>query len=345
MTLKVFTPKPKKSALIVRHGAYGDMIHVSHLPRLLKDNGYDLVGFSTGKRGMNILKYNPFIDKFHFAEISETTRAQGIRYFNDRVTYIGRDYDDIFNLNQLIEVGALAGQQQREFYLDQETRNRMGGDNYYDIATKAIGFKQLCGNYRGELFFSESEEHVVARTMLKYSNKFNVLVNLAGSSPHKAFIQANEVIELIMDKYEDVNVFTTGDEKAKDLGSKREGVIHLAGKLPFRQVMLMAKYMNCVIGCESGMVVASSCFGVPTIQLLTAASKRNHVHYAENDYSLQSPARCSPCHKNPYDYWGCPTKDNYPLCVHFDTNLILEKVEEIHVLFGCESARNPKSTA
>ncbi len=318
-----------KSVLVARHGAYGDMVHVSHTPRLLKENGYDFVGFSTGKRGLNILKNNPFIDKIHYAELSEINKALGFTYFETRLMTIGRDYDTVINLNQIIEVNALPGQFQREYFLDQKTRERMGSDNYYDIATKATGFPHLLGKYKGELFFSKSEEEIVAKYLNKYENKFKVLINLSGSSPHKVFVQASEVIDKIIDKYRNAQVFTTGDKLSEGIDSKRSDVVKLSNKMPFRQVLLIAKYVNCVIGTESGMMVGASCHGTPTIQLLTAASKENHVKYAENDYSLQSPARCSPCHKNPYDYWGCPTKDNYPLCVFFEVDKIIEQVERI----------------
>ena len=243
---------------------------------------------------------------------------------------IGREYDTVINLNQIIEVGALPGQFQKEYFLDQKTRDRMGGDNYYDIATKAAGFPHLVGKYHGEIFFSDSEEDIVEKSMAKYEGKFKVLVNLSGSSPHKAFVQASEFIDRVKSKYPEAVIYTTGDTLSEGIDSKAEGVIKLSNKKPFRQVLLMCKYMCMVIGCESGMVCGSSCLGTPTIQLMTAASLKNHTLYADNDYSLQSPARCSPCHKNPYDYWGCPTKDNYPLCVFFDMDKIMSQVERIH---------------
>ena len=55
-----------KKVLINRNGAYGDIIHMSHLPRLLKDNGWDYVAVSTGYKGKQLLEHNPFIDKFVF---------------------------------------------------------------------------------------------------------------------------------------------------------------------------------------------------------------------------------------------------------------------------------------
>lgn len=270
----------------------------------------------------------------HYAELNEFTKNLGIEYFNTRLLCIGRDYDTVVNLNQTIEVGALPGQFQREYFLDQKTRDRIGSENYYDIATKAAGFPHLVGQYRGELFFSKQEEEVVAKYLAKYANKFKVLINLSGSSPHKAFVQAKEVVDRILETYPDVQVFTTGDKLSEGIDTDRPEVVKFSNKMPFRQVLLIAKYVNCVIGTESGMMVGASCHGTPTIQLLTAASKENHVKYAKNDYSLQSPARCSPCHKNPYDYWGCPTRENYPLCVFFEVDKIMEQVERTYALYS-----------
>jgi len=320
-----------KSVLIVRHGAYGDMIHCTHLPRLLKDQGFDSIALSTGKRGVNIFKNNPFIEKIHYAEIVDFTRVLGLFYFNSRIATIGRDYDKVINLNQSIEVGVLPGQFQPEYFADQKTRDLIGNENYYDVSTRIAGYPHLIGKYKGELYFSKNEEEIVLKNLEKYKGRFKVMINLAGSSPHKTFIQASEIIDRILEIYPDAVIFTTGDKLARSIDSKREEVVHLIdSKKPFRQALCMCKFMDCVIGCESGLMCGANCLGTPTIQLLTATSIYAHCKYAENDYSLQSPCRCSPCYKNPYDYWGCPTKDKYPLCVYFEVDKILNQVKVIH---------------
>ena len=228
-----------KSALIIRHGAYGDMIHCTHLPKLLKDQGYDFIALSTGKRGVNIFKNNPLIQKVHYSELGVFTRVLSIHYFNSRLKSISRDYDRVVNLNQSIEVGALPGQHQPEFFADQKTRDLIGSENYYDISTRVAGFPHLVGKYKGELFFSKQEEEMVLKGLEKHKGRFKVMINLSGSSPHKAFVQASEVVDRILEAYPDAVVFTTGDEASTDLDSKRTEVIHLIGsKKPFRQALL-----------------------------------------------------------------------------------------------------------
>lgn len=321
-----------KSVLIARHGAYGDCIHVSHLPQLLKENGYSIVGVSTGKKGLNIFYGNPYIDKIHYCELMENTKHLGKHFYSGRLAEIGRNYDRVIDLNQAIEVNALPGQYQNEYYQDFGTRAKMGKENYYDIATKIAGFHHLIGKYKGQIHFTKSEDAMVNNGMLKYSNNFKIMVNLMGTSPHKVFIQAKEVIQKVLDKYPESIVFTTGNKDAKEFDVELPRVKSIVGKFHFRQALNMCKYMDCVIGCESGLMCGASALGVPTIQLMTAASIENHCKYAEKDYSIQSPCRCSPCHRNPYDYWGCPRTNGMPRCIYFDIDVIMEQINKVHEL-------------
>ena len=126
-----------------------------------------------------------------------------------------------------------------------------------------------------------------------------------------------------------------GDNACKDhLEFSGERIVNKAGVYPIRQSMLMTKYANLVIGCESGLMVASTLLGAPTLQLMTAASITNHGGWADNDYSLQAPVHCSPCHKGPYEFIGCPTFDfmgqRYPECIKFNTETVLETMEQVY---------------
>jgi ADP-heptose:LPS heptosyltransferase len=59
-----------RKVLVSRYGAYGDIVHCSHLPRLLKDVGFDVVDFETNHKGTQLLLDNPFIDNLFFFEPS-----------------------------------------------------------------------------------------------------------------------------------------------------------------------------------------------------------------------------------------------------------------------------------
>jgi len=323
----------KGSILICRNGAYGDILHCSHLPRLLKDQGWDFVGFATGYKGKQLLSTNPFIDIIHFFEPGG--REISTRYFHKRNDILGTKYDKTINLIHSIEVGALALEAQDEYYQHQSVRDKMGQENYYDISTRWAGYPELIGKYRGEVFYSDKECSIVEHDLLRpgrYKDNFKLMFNLCGSSSHKVFIQAREVAEQVLNQYPEAVIFTTGAPEVKELDFEdlSSRVRSLVGKKPFRQALLMAKYMDCVIGCESGLMCGASMWDVPTIQLMTCANIYNHCKYATRDYSLQSPAWCSPCFKGPYKYYGCPTKGRLPLCVYFNVKDILIQINRIY---------------
>lgn len=331
-----------KKALIFRLGAYGDIIHLSFLPHLLKDKGYDQVDIETGIKGYKILQENPFIDNLKLY-IGETCskKAKLIAYRKDLVEKhlqaIMAYYDIIFDLNASIEYDILKMEVQSEYYeSDNVRRGKYAHINYYDKTLLETGYPEEQGKWQGELYYNDQEKKTVENYIKKYKDKFTVLINVAGTSAHKQFVQAKEVAQKILDKYDDALIITTGSPEHKEKSLKELSdtrVRTIIGHQGFRQATLLAKHVNCVIGCESGLMVASNMWGTPTIQLMTAASLENHPKYAKNDYSLQSPAYCSPCCKGPYQYIGCPVKDGYPLCVYFDTNKILKQVDKIYDRF------------
>lgn len=321
-----------KKVLINRHGAFGDMIHMSHLPRLLKDNGWDYVGVSTGYKGKQVLANNPFVDKIHYLEFSH--KSISMEYHNQRLRSIAQNYDHTIDLLHSLEHGALAMETRNDYYQHQKVRDKIGKRNYYDISTTIAGYPHLCGKYKGEMFFTDKEIQIVEHDLLRpgrFKDNFKVMVNISGSSPHKYFIQAEEVCRYIIDKYPESVIFLTGDRMVKPLDfSDGNRIRSIICKKKFRQAALMCKYMDLTIGCESGMMCVSSMHGTPTIQLMTAADINNHCKYAENDYSLQSPCRCSPCYKGPHKYYGCPRQDGYPKCIFFDVETIKRQVDKVY---------------
>lgn len=327
-----------KRILINRNGAFGDSIHMSHLPRLLKDQGAVFVGVATGYKGKMILANNPFIDQIHYYEFGGI--GLDPHFYDQRLRVIGLRYDRIIDLLHSLEVGALALEGQNVFFQHQKHREEMGSANYYDISTIKAGYPELCGKFKGEMFFTPKEIEIVEHDLLRkgrFRDNFKVMINIAGSSAHKHFIYAQDIAEWILKEYPDAVIFLTGDEVvAKTFEFKIDDprVRSIITKKGFRQAALMMKYMNCALGAESGIMVAASMLGTPAIQLLTATSIYNHCKYAENDFSLQSPAWCSPCYKGPYKYYGCPKINHFPLCCYYNIEDIKNQIGKIYELFS-----------
>ena len=355
-----------KKVLITRYGAYGDHIHATHLPRLLKEKaGFDYVAFQYNVKGQAIYVHNPFIDEHIFFEpMSSPINMYPSSFFEKRNKELltAGGFEKHVNLQNSIEYGYIAMEDMNEYYLGSEERRALYGQrNYYDQTTVWAGYPEHVGA-RGELFFSEQEEAAVRRIYReRYQNKFVIIANLSGTSKHKLFYKAEEIIKGFLKKHEDAVCLLVGDQdcfekvsfegeriinRCRGFASDQtdeyvEGTGEVNGNgYPFRQAMLMTKYADLVIGAESGLMVASTLLGAPTVQLMTAASIKNHGGDFANDYSLQSPTPCAPCHKGPYDYIGCPKFEHmglkYPVCIKFDSSIILKRMEEVY-----DHARHP----
>ena len=343
-----------KKALISRFGAFGDQIHCSHIPRLLKEReGFDHVTFQYNYKGSLIHKHNPFIDEHIIFEPSlPPIYDYPVSFLQKRLKYIAEEgkFDKLIDLQNTLEVGYIAMENMSEYYTDDHyRRSRYGNLNYYDVTTIAAGYPQHVGMV-GELHFTDYEEGFVQRLFEeRYQDKFVILINLSGSGKQKYFIDAELIIKTFLARHPDAVCITNGDEDCrKVLDFHGERIINRAGNFnsdkaldaegpegyPFRQSMLMAKHADLVIGYESGVMVAATLLGAPTIQLMTTASIKNHGGDFPNDYSLQSPLKCSPCQKGPYHYIGCPKLDvlgeKYPACIKFDVDTVLERMEQVY---------------
>jgi len=339
-----------KRVLISRFAAYGDHIHASHLPRLLKTKaGFDHVTFEYNLKGEAIYRHNPYIDQHLLFNIQHPLIAlRPTEFMNQRYKAMLEqgNYDLFINLRDSIERGYIAMEDQPEYYRDSGyRRNKYGQQNYYDQTVEFAGFPEWKGE-TGDLYFTQEEEAVVQMVYgTAYAGKFVVIANLSGTSKHKLFMNAEYILKKFLERHKDAVVILTGDEDCRQhLAFTGERVVNRCGNFdgetgyPFRQAMLMAKYADMVIGAESGLMCASTLLGTPTVQLMTAASIKNHGGDFANDYSLQSPIACSPCHKGPYDYIGCPNFEHlglaYPKCVMFQPDAVLERMEQVYRIRG-----------
>ncbi len=312
-----------KKVLVIRYGAFGDCIFISHLPRLLKDIGYDVVDFEVNHKGFQVLGNNPFIDNLRHFEPRKNMQWKALL---SRWEEISKGYDKVINLFASLESGCIAMESDDLYSAsDEQRREELGCINFYDQTLGWAGLHEYCGKYKPELFFDEEEVSVTEKWLEQFKGRFLVLINLAGTSKHKRFIQAEEVSRNILKKYKNAQIILTGDDK--DLVFSGENIVSIVGEKPFMQAVLISKYCDCVISMESGLGVGSNVFGTPTIFLLTSSNHTNVCKYAENDLCLQSPAKCSPCHKGSEKYIGCDMKDGLPICVNFNINEIMERVE------------------
>lgn len=321
-------------ALIIRYAAYGDIIHMSWLPRVLKEKGYTTVDVETNYKGYQLLSYNPFIDNLKMFEPSKFPDLP-LSYVVNKWDLMGKEYDKYINLFRSLEYGHIAMEDQSIYYMDDISRAKNGDINYYDAIAIAAGMPECIGSLNGEVYYKDSEYSMAKGYMDKYKDKFKVVLNPHGTGPHKILKHADKLIDLLQSEIPDIQIFTTGDDKDRCI--KSDNIITWEQKIPFREALLRVRYADCVIGCESGMMCGANMWGTPTVQIMTAASLNCHTKYAKNDYSIQSPAYCSPCFKGPYSYRGCPKRDELPICVDVSAEIIMNQVREVYAKYKMSS--------
>lgn len=320
-----------KTAFISRFGGLGDVLHAAHLPKLIREHyGVDHITFETNYQGYQILQGNPHIDELIHIDHNKITDNR----LRNNWDYCEERYDLSFNLILTIEGAVCINENQREYYRDSEYRRKnFGTMSYYDVMTEAAGLPEEYFGTRAQLYYCNDEHSQakaeVEKTKAKYESDFMVIVNLSGTSLHKKFVEAEAVTRKLLERYPSAIVFLTGDEHCKEQVFEHPRVRSWIGR-NIRTVGLLTKYVDLTISMETGLPLIAHSWDAPCVHLLTAASPENHCKYAKNAYWLQAPVRCSPCHKNPREYWGCPTDRMMPSCVWFDTDEVMMKVVEAY---------------
>jgi ADP-heptose:LPS heptosyltransferase len=316
---------------VSRLGGAGDILHASHLPRLIKEfYKVDHITWETNYHGMHILTDNPYIDDLQMVDVNKMT----FNRMTKNLEWAEYQYDMVFNFVYTIERAYCCNENDWRYYTAQSwRRENLGKMSYYDVMTRAAGLPDSYFGTRGQLYYKLEEHDLASQWADEKRKKYShvLMVNLSGSTLHKKFVQAEEVCRRILFEYPNCLMILTGDPYCKDQVFEHERVMSYVGSEVngFRSVALKCKYVDLTLSLESGLPLVAHSWDAPCLQLLTAASPENHCKYAKNAYWLQSPVPCAPCHKNPREYFGCPRKLDYPACVFFDVDEVVGKVKEI----------------
>jgi len=325
--------KENKTCLISRYGALGDVIQSTVILPVIKQDGYKIT-FNTTPRLADVLKYNPYIDEFLLQEEGSILDTDLDGYWET----ISKDYDKFVNLHGVVEGGLLKVEGSEEYFWPDKKRREKCNKNYFDALLERAGYLNIKGRLP-ELYFSDDEEKYANLFRLKFFDKFLVIWALAGSSFHKVYPWTEHTAVEFMRRHKDAIIITVGDEMCKMLEWTHPQTINKAGIWDIRQSFIMTKYVDLVIGPETGVLNAAGCFDTPKICLLTHSSKQNLTKYWKNDYSIQSPVECSPCHRLIYSKDGSGVcqqsiKTNSPICMErIQPETIINKTEKVYELW------------
>jgi len=329
MELFVVRPwtKTNKRVCIVRYGAWGDAIMMSPVLRKYKEEGWH-VTLNCTEKCFEILRTNPYIDAFIVQKSNEIPMDK----LEDHWKKLKRQFDKLVNLSGSVENSLLISPGQKEYTWNREKMAKRCNKNYYDNTMALAGFKKETGLV-GEMHFTKNEENFGKRIRKKYKG-FLVLWCLSGSSIHKIYPYAENVLHAIADGIPGVRIILIGEPGCKGLVSPHKRIIDKCGEIGIREGCVLTKYVDLVVSPETSILNAVGCFDTPKIAILSHSSQENLTKYFRSCYNIVPEVPCYPCHKLHYTRDTCPlNKDtNHPICMALLHPLkILNPIEKVYI--------------
>ena len=317
----------RDSVLVMRHGAFGDLIIASPIFRVLAQQ-YRVIA-EVIPESVDVLLHNP-----HVADIYVQQRhiipCEEIR---ERERLLEKKYKKVITLHESVERTLLLESCDEAFFLSKPERHFLCNKNYYDFAMQRAGLPVY--GVRPELYLSHSEQFLGDIFRQKNKDYFTIQWQVTGSSTHKIYPYAEYCIDTLLEKYPNVKIYLTGGgEFQVDVDVWNRRVINKVGQWTHRQAAIMTKFMDLVVSPETGVLNASGAFDTPKIGLLTHSTKENLTKYYVNDHSLESLAPCAPCHRLVHDCQNCDLDTTFglPICMSqgHPPERILEVIDKIY---------------
>jgi ADP-heptose:LPS heptosyltransferase len=293
--------KAPKECLVIRYGAIGDAVWMTPVLRQLKKDGYYVV-YNCTDYSAAVLQHCPWIDEFLIQGKDDIPNSDLKEYWE----VITKGFDRVVNMCGSIEGTLLKCEGTGEYEWPHEKRHRECNVNYMDQTCKWAGYPELKGQLP-ELHFTEQEEFLAQQFRDTIADSFFVLWSLSGSSLHKAWPWSPFVVGDLVHRHNDIRVMTVGDESCQMIEpSIPPNTIPKAGRLTVRQSMILTKYADVVVGPETGILNAASCYDTPKVVFLSHSSPTNLTKYWTNTTALQARnCPCTPCHRLIYS-GACP---------------------------------------
>lgn len=331
--------KPK--LLLIAYRALGDHLYWCPLIPILTEK-FD-VYLETNTKG-----YALFYDDPRFKQIAVYTDYEG----KDR-----SEYDALFharwekvrkqvkadveiNLNGTLEVECIGEAFQEQFYWPVgERRAFYGKSGFYDAVFKRCGLEVPKNINLQGMYFTPEQIANCERWRKEHEGQFVVILALAGSTAQKVVHSYREICEQILAHYPDAFIYLAGDETCRPWVFKHPRVGTMIGDdVSLKQAVHRTQYADMVIGPETFLLVAAGMFGTPKIFLATTSSVWQMTQYQKNDFSIQAPIYCSPCHRAIYYRGDCEnevvTDKNEFLATacmkQFRTEDILKRVDYVY---------------
>lgn len=276
-------PKPSKTVLVCRFGAFGDLMQASSVFAGLKKQGYH-VTLMTSAPGDVVVEHDPNIDKFMTLDKDQVPNGNLVDFW----AHQAKKYDKFINLSESVEGTLLALPGRTAHGWAPLVRHTMLNKNYLE-------FQHLLAGVPHEpnvKFYPTIEERAWARKQREKMGRHVILWSLAGSSVHKTWAGLDNIIASVMMAWPDVDIVLCGGPEAVILeqGWEEEKRVHkTCGKWSIRQTLTFATTQaDFVMGPETGVLNAVACEETPKLVFLSHSTVENLTRDWVNTISLWS---------------------------------------------------------
>lgn len=302
-----YSPRPAKTACVVRYGGFGDSIQASNILPELKRQGYH-VSFMTTPRGHDILKHDPHIDEFLIQDNDQVPNHE----LSDFWAAQAKRFDRFIQLSESVEGTLLAMPGRANHMWPDALRRRELGKNYLEFTADLAELP-----YRSDArFYAAPEEAAAAsrylvdirsdlagplRIGMRLPERFFILWCLSGSSVHKFYPGQDLVMRRVLATIPEAVIITNGDEACQVLEAGWESQPRVrceSGKMGIRQTLTLAQHVDCVVGPETGVLNAVAFEPMGKVIMLSHSSPENLTkHWVNTDVLTPANTACYPCHR------------------------------------------------
>lgn len=307
-----------KTLLIWRVGGIGDLIWCTAALPVLRKQGW-VIDFCTDSRGEAVLAHNPHLRRVIPFDGERDPQGQPLRDpKNEQLLQggpvsrwwaeISKRYDWAIPLTWSVEGVALwrIGDNAAEYHLPMA--ERQSDLNYTDEIVRRLCMPWL-GGLLPQLWPSKPERRWLEDLRARHvARKQRILLwHIGGSTYHKIIPQAVQYIGGLLEQFPNLFIYLLGDERLvefeKALSTLPEAIrprwASVRGQWGLRQQILAPMVADCVVGPESAITNAASCWDVPKVVFFSHSRHENLSLYWWNVYPIYPTEKCecAPCYR------------------------------------------------
>ena len=287
-------PENKPTAMVIRYGAFGDLVQAMSVVNQLKADGYH-VTLMCQFPGSEIVTNDPNIDRL----IVQTPNQVPIHQLGLLWAWFEmkgdpkKRYDKWINLTESVESNLLIGPGNVKFGWSPKARHVFMNHNYLEHQ-HLIGNVPFKPSFR---FYPTDEEKrwrdAERQRMRKAGIDKFILWVLGGSSrTHKVYPHTPLIWDNLIDRYPTWGVCTAGDASCKVFEQAHETKPRMwcaSGRHTIRQTLAMMEIADAVVGPETGIMSAAAFYPMPKIVFLSHSTIENLTRDWVNTTSLYAP--------------------------------------------------------